>query len=108
MNRLDADKALRDFRVATEIVAGMRRLFGRVPELTGFVVHEAEGLPVPVERDGLEDWLYLAEIGFAPRLGAEQHDEALAEIAHAVAELVAERPEAYDMLRGRTFARELH
>lgn len=108
MNRLDAEKALRDFRTATEIAAGMRRLFGRVPELTGFVVHATEGLPVPVERNGQEDWLYLAEVGLAPRLGAEQHEEALAEVARLLAELVAERPEAYDMLRGRTFARELH
>ncbi|OGA13256.1 MAG: hypothetical protein A3D95_13785 [Betaproteobacteria bacterium RIFCSPHIGHO2_12_FULL_69_13] len=108
MNRLEADKALREFRVATEIVAGMRRLFGRCPELAGFVVHEADGLPVPVERNGREERLYLAEIGFAPRLGAEQHDEVLCEIARVLAELVAERPEAYAMLRGRTFARELH
>jgi hypothetical protein len=37
-----------------------------------------------------------------------EYDEAYRQIADAVADIVSERPEALDLLRGRTFARTLH
>jgi hypothetical protein len=41
-------------------------------------------------------------------MGHEDKLEMLGELAGALLELIAERPEAETLLRGRTFARTLH
>jgi hypothetical protein len=71
-------------------------LFARCPDLCGFAVRaEAEEL-------------YVSDIGISPRLSAEQYGEIYQDIALTLSELLEERPEAGELLRGRTFARELH
>ena len=74
----------------------VQSLFARCPDLCGFAVRaEAEEL-------------YVSDIGISPRLSAEQYGEIYQDIALTLSELLEERPEAGDLLRGRTFARTLH
>ena len=47
-------------------------------------------------------------MGITPRLSSEQYGEIYQEIAATLSELLDERPEAGEFLRGRTFARTLH
>ena len=50
--------------------------------------------------------LFVTEIGVFPKLDS-QFDEIYDEITLAISDLVHEQPRAYDLLRGRTFARTL-
>ena len=52
--------------------------------------------------------LIVSDVGISPRLGAEQYGEIFQDIAATLSELLEERPEAGELLRGRTFARTLH
>ena len=87
-------------RVQTQVVdqveQQLQMLFSRCPELSGFSVR------------GDEDELFVSDVGIAPRLSAEQYGEIYQDIALTLSELLEERPEACVLLRGRTFARELH
>ncbi len=79
-----------------DLAAQLESLFARCPALSGFAVR--------VEGD---EWL-LADVGISPQLSAEHCDEIFERIAAVLAELLEERPEAAELLRGRTFARTLH
>jgi hypothetical protein len=52
--------------------------------------------------------LYVTEIGIYPKLDAAQYGELYDEITIAISDLVAAQPSAYELLRGRTFARTMH
>jgi hypothetical protein len=69
----------------------LQALFRRHPGLHGFAVRLDRPLPCHLTCD-------------------PQHDEqaALDEIAQMLIELIDERPEAAELLRGRTFARTVH
>ena len=94
--------------VMTPFPAQIESLFIRFPALCGFSVHGLDEVPDDCPRSGDGAELFVGEIGIAPALGAEQQGEILREIVAALAELLAEDPEANDSLRGRTFARVLH
>ena len=88
-----------------DVSAQVRALFERCPDLSGFSVQVkvcAEGNP----RD--EEELFVTAIGIAPRSSKEQYAEIFEQIATTLKDLLAERPEAQALLRGRTFARVLH
>jgi hypothetical protein len=103
LQHLEADSAwiAADADVSSQIGA----LFDRCPELCGFSVQlkvSADGNP------GGEEELFVTAISIAPRLSKEQYSEIFEQISGALTELLAERPEAATLLRGRTFARTLH
>lgn len=79
-----------------ELERQVQSIFAQCPELWGFSVRGEDGD------------LFVSDIGIAPRLSAEQYGAIFQRIATTLAELVDERPEATDWLRGRTFARTLH
>jgi hypothetical protein len=83
-------------QVVNQVEQPLQLLFSRCPELSGFSVR------------GDADELFVSDVGIAPRLSAEQYGEIYQDIAATLAELLEERPEASDLLRGRTFARTLH
>jgi hypothetical protein len=83
-------------QVVDQIELQLGQLFSRCPELSGFSV-----------RGDAED-LFVSDVGIAPRLSAEQYGEIYQDIALTLSELLEERPEAGELLRGRTFARTLH
>lgn len=106
MNRLDAAEIERQAHLATEIAVRAAELFARCPELCGFAVDEAQGLPVRAEAGA--DCLYVREIVLHPCLDGRRYAEVCDAIAATLAEIVSEQPEAHAMLCGRTFARTLH
>ena len=83
-------------KIQSELQQQVEGLFDRCPELWGFSVR-AEN-----------DELFVSDVGIAPRLSAEQYGEIFQEIAATLSDLLAEQPDATELLRGRTFARTLH
>ena len=86
----------------------IEQLFARCPELCGFSVQEKEkaDADLPAEEDEAE--LIVTAIGISPRINAEQYGQIFEQIATTLSELLDERPESSDYLRGRTFARAVH
>lgn len=82
--------------VVDQVEQRLQLLFSRCPELSGFSVR------------GEDEELFVSDVGIAPRLSAEQYGEIYQDIALTLSELLEERPEAGELLRGRTFARTLH
>lgn len=91
-----------------EVETRLRMVFRRRPELHRFVIQDKSGLADHIDRASLEGELFITQITLYPRHGTKQYDEVYAEIARAVTQLVAERPEALAELRGKTFVRALH
>lgn len=83
-------------------------LFSRCPMLAGFSVQESSGMGRDRRAGALERELCVADVAVQtwPELGASQ--TLYEEIAQMLLELLEERPESYELLRGRTFARTLH
>jgi hypothetical protein len=94
-------------RVEADVQAKIGALFTRCPTLCGFAVQDRSQLPEKVEGSIPDADLYVTEIGIYPKLSAEQYGEIFDEITVAISDLVYEQPKAYDVLRGRTFARTL-
>jgi hypothetical protein len=84
-------------RMKAQLPAQIEALFLRCPALCGFSVRTDE-----------ESDLYVDDVGISPAVSREQCGEILREIVVALAQLIAEEPEADAVLRGRTFARVLH
>jgi hypothetical protein len=87
----------------------IQSLFMRHPALCGFSVRGASEVPDNCPRGGDDATdLFVGDIGVSPPLPDEQFGEIFDDIVSAVADVLAEAPEAGDDLRGRTFARALH
>jgi hypothetical protein len=87
-----------------DLGARIETLFDRCPTLCGFSVAERSVKEAGVTQ--LE--LFISGIDVYPALGSGQPDQLFDEISAALVELLDEHPQAYDLLRGRTFARTLH
>jgi hypothetical protein len=98
----------REQRAEVDLKATVDALFRRWPALCGFSVADARALTDDRVSGQLEGELCLADLGVYPSLGGAQPGELLGEIAVALLDLLDERPEARDLLRGRTFTRTLH
>jgi hypothetical protein len=95
-------------RLEASVAAKMRGLFARCPTLHGFSVQDRAMLLRELDPARIPDAdLFVTEIGIYPRLGSRS-DEICDEIKLAISDLVKDEPHAYDLLRGRTFARSLH
>lgn len=86
----------------------LRAVFGRRPELHRFVIQDKSGLADHIDRQTLDGELFITQITLYPRRGTRQYDEVYAEIARALTQLIAERPEALQLLPGKAFVRALH
>jgi hypothetical protein len=96
-------------RLEADVAAKIKGLFARCPALCGFAVQDRASLPKDVDRNAIPDAdLFVTEIGIFPKLDTLQYGEIYDEITLAISDLVYEQPQAYDYLRGRTFARVLH
>jgi hypothetical protein len=95
-------------RLESDLAARLESLFRRCPALHGFSVQPGSTLSRARAVAGLQDDLYLADVVSHWPLSGEQADTLVDEISLALLELVEERPEAAELLRGRTFARTLH
>jgi hypothetical protein len=95
-------------RAEAELSAAIRAVFGRFPDLAGFSFQNPTGLPGYIGLSGLQEELFLTELGFSVPVDSVEYEKAYNVIADAVADIVSERPEAFELLRGRTFARVFH
>lgn len=89
-------------------ITALDSLFHRWPGLLGFTVQDAASVPGDREWVRLDGGLSLADVGLQDWVGHEDRVEMLEELAGALLELMEERPEAHELLKGRTFARTLH
>lgn len=94
-------------RLELDVRAKIDTLFARCPTLCGFSVQDRSQLPEKVEGAIPDADLYVTEIGIFPKLSADQYGDIFDEITLAISDLVYEQPKAFDVLRGRTFARTL-
>jgi hypothetical protein len=97
-------------RVVADVEAKIDALFSRCPSLCGFSVQDRalvqEHKPAQLPDSHIPDAdLYVTEIGIFPKLGADQYADVFDEITITISGLVNQQPNAYDVLRGRTFAR---
>ena len=94
--------------VVADVQARVDALFIRCPTLCGFSVQDRSTLPEQLSDAQIPDAdLYVTEIGIFPKLGTEQYADIFDEITLTLSSLVTEQPNAYDVLRGRTFARRM-
>lgn len=88
--------------------ARVEAIFNRSPALCGFSIGErlvsgAEG------AQSAREWeLYVAAVSTYPEGGAAQSARLVGEISGALEDLLNQRPQAADLLPGRTFARSWH
>ena len=95
-------------RLVADVEAKIGALFMRCPTLWGFAVQDRASLPEELDPARIPDAdLYVTEIGIFPKLGDEQYADLYDEITVTISSLVNEQPNAFDVLRGRTFARAL-
>ena len=91
-----------------ELVVTIESIFGRLPALHGFAVQNGARLVKDFPGVALEGALVVSDVGVFPSLGQAEHDRICNEIATALYEYIAVRPDGADLLlRGRTFARTL-
>ena len=95
-------------RVDAELSARIWEVLGRFPHLCGFALQDRTGMPDYINPAYLREDLFVTDLGFSAPVTDMEYDEAYRLITDAVSDIVAERPEAVDLLRGRTFARTLH
>jgi hypothetical protein len=82
-------------------------IFARAPALCGFSI--AERLVSENTEDDAREWeLYVCAVAAYPQLGDGQAQDFVGEISGALADLLQQRPQAADLLPGRTFARKWH
>jgi hypothetical protein len=80
-------------------------LFRTYPELLCFSLTSRADLPEGVEVDDNEAQMYITDIGFMLAVSQEYQQEVGEALGSIVSDVVAERPEALEVLPGRTFAR---
>src|SRR6185369_4873802 len=90
------------------VPASIESLFQRYPSLAGFSVRGLQDVPDHCSRSGDEDELFVSDVGILPSLAHDDSGEIFEDIAATLAELLAEHPEASELICGRTFARTLH
>jgi predicted ABC-type sugar transport system permease subunit len=87
--------------------AEVETIFERCAGLCGFSV--AERLVSEDANQGVREWeLYVSAVAAYPELGATQAEGFIGEISGVLADLLDQRPQAADLLPGRTFARIWH
>ena len=94
--------------VKTALPSQIESLFFRHPALCGFSVLGLEDVPDNCPRGDGDSGFFVGDVGVSPELPDAQMKEIFQEIVAAVADMLAEEPEAGDSVRGRTFARALH
>ena len=93
--------------VKKPVPAPIESLFQRYPALAGFSVRSLHEVPDNCSRSGDDGELFVSDVGVLPSLAQDQYGEIFEDIATTLSELLAEHPEAGELLIGRTFARTL-
>jgi hypothetical protein len=99
------ERALRS--TVAQLEESIVALFGGFPSLCGFSVQDRPGIP-ETGAESLQNGLFLTEVGLYPVPNVEEAKFICEEIRDTLAQLIEERPQARELLSGRTFARSLH
>jgi hypothetical protein len=99
------ERALRN--TAAELEESILALFGGFPSLCGFSVQDRPGNSGS-GAEALEGGLFLTDVGLYPLPNIEEAKFICQEIRDTLAQLLEERPQARELISGRTFARSLH
>ena len=94
--------------IEEDLAVRMDKLFERCPALHGFTVLDRSLVPGGARVAALERGLFVAGIGIFPELAQDQCERIYDEISVALLDFMLQRPEAREVLRGRTFARAFH
>jgi hypothetical protein len=94
--------------IEQDLQARMGKLFERCPALHGFTVLDRSLVPGGTRVAALERGLFVAGIGIYPEPAPEACERIYDEISVALLDFMLKRPEAREVLRGRTFARAFH
>ena len=94
--------------IEKDLATRMDKLFERCPALHGFTVLDRSLVPGGTRVAALERGLFVAGIGIYPEPAPEQCERIYDEISVALLDFMLQRPEAREVLRGRTFARAFH
>jgi hypothetical protein len=94
--------------IEQDLQVRMGKLFERCPALHGFTVLDRSLVPGGTRVAALERGLFVAGIGIYPEPAPEQCERIYDEISVALLDFMLKRPEAREVLRGRTFARSFH
>ena len=91
-----------------QLAATITGIFDRLPALHGFAVQDGARLVHEYPGVALEGALVVSDVGVYPPLTEREHDKLCNEIATALHEYVATRPDGAPLLLcGRTFARTI-
>jgi hypothetical protein len=93
---------------AADLAMHMGTLFAACPNLCGFVVEDLSDLHGDADPYDGENRFLITQVSFGMPFSRDESHQVCSLIVSAVSELVAAQPEAYELLRGRTFARTLH
>ncbi len=94
-------------RTEAHVLAKMDTLFARYPHLIGFFLQDPTGFKDSL-NPGPEGDLCILDIGFSVQLSESSHEKVRELIRATVQQILAERPEAFEVMRERTFARAMH
>jgi hypothetical protein len=97
-----------DYTLIVDVAARIAALFLRLPMLDGFSVQERATLTRDRGMAPLAGELCIADVSVDAWAGRGALPVVHDEIAQALRELLDERPESYEALRGHTFARAFH
>jgi hypothetical protein len=97
-----------DYSITTHTALHVAELFATLPMLSGFSVQERATLTSDRGMAPLDGDLCVADVSVDSWTGFDASPVLCAEIAQAMRELLEEHPEAYELLRGHTFARTFH
>jgi hypothetical protein len=95
-------------RIEADMFTRMSVVFRRCPHLVGFTLQDTAELPEDGDNAAEDPGLFVSDIQFSRRVTEDEDDEVCHYINKTVAEMIAERSEALELLRDRTFARQLH
>jgi len=93
---------------AADLTLQIKALFEACPNLCGFVVEDLSGLHGDVDPYEGESRFVITQVSFGTPFSQGDARMVCSVIVGAISELIAEQPEPYELLRGRTFARTLH
>lgn len=91
-----------------QLAACMRALFGGCPELIGLTFHEPGLWSDDAAASDRDSDVLVIEMGFSTPVSSRQYEDVFTRVTAKIHDLVAEEPEALDLLRGQTFTRTLH
>jgi hypothetical protein len=93
---------------AADLAMQMKALFVACPNLHGFVLEGLSELHGDANPHDGESRFIVSQVSLGVPYSREESQQVCSLIIGVISELIAEQPEAYELLRDRTFARTLH